>query len=73
MLLLSGHYEDGYAVDLIGESAEGVGYLLKDRVGDVEAFTEAVARGRREERRLIPRSWDECSVGGAPGAARLRG
>lgn len=44
VLLLSGHYEEGYAVDLIGESAEGVGYLLKDRVGDVEAFTEAVAR-----------------------------
>ena len=44
VLLLSNHYEDGYAVDLIGESAEGVGYLLKDRVGDVDAFTEAVAR-----------------------------
>jgi len=44
VLLLSGHYEDGYAMDLIGENAEGVGYLLKDRVGDVEAFTEAVAR-----------------------------
>jgi len=44
VLLLSGHYEDGYAVDLIGERAEGVGYLLKDRVGDVDAFTEAVAR-----------------------------
>ncbi len=44
VLLLSSHYEDGYAMDLIGENAEGVGYLLKDRVGDVEAFTEAVAR-----------------------------
>lgn len=44
VLLLSSHYMEGYAVDLIGESAEGVGYLLKDRVGDVEAFTEAVAR-----------------------------
>jgi DNA-binding NarL/FixJ family response regulator len=31
-------------LDLIGSSAEGVGYLLKDRVGDVEAFTGAVAR-----------------------------
>src|ERR1700739_2741657 len=38
VLLLSGHYEEGYAVDLISESAEGVGYLLKDRVGDIEAF-----------------------------------
>jgi DNA-binding NarL/FixJ family response regulator len=44
VLLLSAYYEDDYAVDLIGDSAEGVGYLLKERVGDVEAFTEAVAR-----------------------------
>jgi len=44
VLLLSSHYEDGYAVDLIGENPEGVGYLLKDRVGDVEVFTEAVGR-----------------------------
>src|SRR4051812_21230365 len=44
VLLLSSYYEDDYAVDLIGDSAEGVGYLLKERVGDVEVFTEAVAR-----------------------------
>ncbi len=44
VLLLSSHYVEGYAVDLIGESAEGVGYLLKERVGDVGSFTEAVAR-----------------------------
>jgi len=44
VLLLSKYYEERYALDLIGESAEGVGYLLKERVGDVEAFTEAVAR-----------------------------
>ncbi len=44
VLLLSSHYEDGYAADLIGENPEGVGYLLKDRVGDVEVFTEAVGR-----------------------------
>jgi DNA-binding NarL/FixJ family response regulator len=44
VLLLSAYYEDDYAADLIGDSAEGVGYLLKERVGDVEAFTEAVAR-----------------------------
>jgi DNA-binding NarL/FixJ family response regulator len=44
VLLLSKYYEDRYALDLVGESAEGVGYLLKERVGDVEAFTEAVAR-----------------------------
>jgi DNA-binding NarL/FixJ family response regulator len=44
VLVLSQFYEEDYALDLIGESAEGVGYLLKDRVGDVEAFTDAVAR-----------------------------
>ena len=44
VLVLSHYYEERYALDLIGESAEGVGYLLKERVGDVEAFTDAVAR-----------------------------
>ena len=44
VLVLSVHYDDQYAADLIGDSAEGVGYLLKERVGDVEAFTDAVAR-----------------------------
>jgi DNA-binding NarL/FixJ family response regulator len=44
VLVLSSHYEEAYALDLIGDSAEGVGYLLKERVGDVEAFTDAVAR-----------------------------
>ena len=44
VLVLSGHYEEEYAVELIGESAEGVGYLLKERVGDVHAFTDAVER-----------------------------
>src|SRR4051794_15090317 len=44
VLVLSQYYEERYALDLIGESAEGVGYLLKERVGDVDAFMEAVAR-----------------------------
>jgi DNA-binding NarL/FixJ family response regulator len=44
ILVLSQYYEEQYAMDLIGDSAEGVGYLLKERVGDVEAFTDAVAR-----------------------------
>jgi len=44
VLVLSSYYEEDYALDLIGESAEGVGYLLKERVGDVDAFTQAVAR-----------------------------
>src|SRR3954465_4303487 len=44
VLVLSQYYEEDYALDLIDASAEGVGYLLKERVGDVEAFTDAVAR-----------------------------
>ena len=44
VLVLSQFYEEQYAIDLIGEHPEGVGYLLKERVGDVEAFTDAVAR-----------------------------
>jgi len=44
VLVLSHYYEDQYATDLIGDSAEGVGYLLKERVSQIEAFTDAVAR-----------------------------
>jgi DNA-binding NarL/FixJ family response regulator len=44
VLVLSQYCEERYAVDLIGDRADGVGYLLKERVGDVEAFIEAVGR-----------------------------
>ena len=44
VLILSQYCEERYAVDLIGDRAEGVGYLLKERVGDVEAFLDAVGR-----------------------------
>ena len=44
VLVLSGYYEEGYALELIAAHPEGVGYLLKERVGDVEAFTDAVSR-----------------------------
>ena len=44
VLVLSQYYEDEYALELIGDQPEGVGYLLKERVGDVEAFVQAVAR-----------------------------
>jgi DNA-binding NarL/FixJ family response regulator len=44
VLVLSQYYEEQYALDLIGERPEGVGYLLKERVGDVDAFVEAVRR-----------------------------
>jgi DNA-binding NarL/FixJ family response regulator len=44
VLVLSQFIEQRYAVDLIGDSAEGVGYLLKDRVADFTAFADAVRR-----------------------------
>jgi DNA-binding NarL/FixJ family response regulator len=44
VLVLSQFYEQQYALDLIGDRAQGVGYLLKERVGDVSAFIDAVER-----------------------------
>jgi DNA-binding NarL/FixJ family response regulator len=44
VLLLSQYLDEVYVDELIGESAEGVGYLLKDRVADVDAFSDAVRR-----------------------------
>jgi DNA-binding NarL/FixJ family response regulator len=44
VLVLSQYVESGYALDLLAESAEGVGYLLKDRVSDVREFAGAVRR-----------------------------
>jgi DNA-binding NarL/FixJ family response regulator len=44
VLVLSQHAEERYAIDLIGERAAGVGYLLKDRVTDFSGFAEAVRR-----------------------------
>ncbi|HEV7752795.1 MAG TPA: response regulator transcription factor [Baekduia sp.] len=44
VLVLSQFYEERYMLDLIGDRPEGAGYLLKERVADVGAFTEAVGR-----------------------------
>jgi DNA-binding NarL/FixJ family response regulator len=44
VLVLSQVYEEQYALDLIGQRAEGAGYLLKERVGDVDEFIAAVER-----------------------------
>src|SRR3954471_21448483 len=44
VLVLSQYVEPEYALDLLAESAEGVGYLLKDRVADVGEFAAAVRR-----------------------------
>jgi DNA-binding NarL/FixJ family response regulator len=44
ILLLSQYVEDRYIGELLAGGTEGVGYLLKDRVAEVDRFTEAVRR-----------------------------
>jgi DNA-binding NarL/FixJ family response regulator len=44
VLLLSQYVESGYAHELVARGAHGVGYLLKDRVTNVEEFVAAVRR-----------------------------
>ncbi|MGD0167008.1 MAG: response regulator transcription factor [Gaiellaceae bacterium] len=44
VLVLSAYLESEYALELLSDSAEGVGYLLKDRVSDLEQFVSAVRR-----------------------------
>ncbi len=44
VLVLSQYVEEGYALELVGDSAGGVGYLLKDRVADVDRFLDSVRR-----------------------------
>ncbi|WP_284042748.1 response regulator transcription factor [Actinoplanes sp. M2I2] len=44
VLILSQFCEPAYVMDLVGDRPEGVGYLLKERVGDVTAFVDAVTR-----------------------------
>ena len=44
MLVLSQYVEPAYAVGLLEDGAEGVGYLLKDRISDLEEFASAVRR-----------------------------
>ncbi len=44
ILILSQYVEPAYTAELLAEGAEGVGYLLKERVGDVRAFMDALRR-----------------------------
>ena len=44
VLILSQYVEQLYARELLSDGAGGVGYLLKDRVGDVRQFVDAVQR-----------------------------
>jgi DNA-binding NarL/FixJ family response regulator len=44
VLVLSQYVETAYASELIGDNTAGIGYLLKERIGDVRAFLDALAR-----------------------------
>jgi DNA-binding NarL/FixJ family response regulator len=44
VLVLSQYVEPTYALELLSDNAEGVGYLLKDRISDVDEFAAAVRR-----------------------------
>jgi DNA-binding NarL/FixJ family response regulator len=54
ILVLSQHAAQQYALDLVGDQPAGVGYLLKERVGDVETFIDAVERVARGGTALDP-------------------
>ena len=44
VLVLSQYVDEAYALDLLSHSTESTGYLLKDRVSDIDTFTDAVRR-----------------------------
>jgi DNA-binding NarL/FixJ family response regulator len=44
VMVLSQFIDEGYALELLQGSAEGIGYLLKDRVADIDAFVDALRR-----------------------------
>jgi DNA-binding NarL/FixJ family response regulator len=44
VLVLSQHLEPAYMLELVGDDASGVGYLLKDRVRDIDEFIDSVER-----------------------------
>ncbi len=44
ILVLSAYVEDSYAADLLADGSGGIGYLLKERVGKVEKFLDALQR-----------------------------
>jgi DNA-binding NarL/FixJ family response regulator len=54
VLVLSQYVEERYATELIGDNPDGVGYLLKDRVAEVEDFVDAVRRVAAGDTALDP-------------------
>lgn len=55
VLVLSQYVEESYAAELLGGGSSGVGYLLKDRVGRVDEFLDALERVAAAWHRARPR------------------
>ncbi len=74
VLVLSQYVETAYANELIGEDSAGIGYLLKERVGDVRAFLDAlhlVASGGTLLDRQVVNQLMAPRNGGKSGLTRL--
>ena len=54
VVVLSQYLEDRYPLELVGDRAAGVGYLLKERVGDLSLFADSVGRVARGGSALDP-------------------
>ena len=61
ILVLSQYVELGLAMQLLADSADGAGYLLKDRISDVKEFVDAVRRVAGAARRWTRSSSRRCS------------
>ena len=54
VLVLSAYVEEAYALELVSDDASGIGYLLKDRIADVDGFVDSVRRVGRGGSALDP-------------------
>ena len=66
ILVLSQYVERQYATELLADRAGGVGYLLKDRVGDIREFMDALRRVARGGTALDPEVVAQLMVRAAP-------
>ena len=72
VLILSQYVEPIYTAELLAEGQGGVGYLLKERVGDVRAFVDALSASRAAARRWTARWWRSSSTRAAAARAAVR-
>jgi hypothetical protein len=71
ILVLSQYVETTFALRLVADGAGGVGYLLKDRVDDLEDFTDAIRRIAKGAPSSTLRSSPSSSVGVEPGSRSM--